>query len=101
MTTAERPKTRRRGRSPRPLAALIDEVLRRADADLSEEEAVHDLRVACDAYDTWPREVAGPVVADGIVELETEETGGPAHTTVPGSRAVLRHCAARRLHRAP
>jgi CHAD domain-containing protein len=47
MTTAERPKTRRRGRSPRPLAALIDEALRRADADLSEEEAVHDLRVAC------------------------------------------------------
>jgi CHAD domain-containing protein len=47
MITAERPKTRRRGRAPRPLAALIDEVLRRADADLSEEEAVHDLRVAC------------------------------------------------------
>jgi CHAD domain-containing protein len=47
MTVAERPPARRRSRFPRPLAALIDEVLRRADADLSEEEAVHDLRVAC------------------------------------------------------
>ena len=47
MTTAERPSTRRRRRIPRPLAARIDEVLKWADADLSEEEAVHDLRVAC------------------------------------------------------
>jgi CHAD domain-containing protein len=47
MTVVERPRARRRGRTPRPLAALIDEVVRRAGADLSEEEAVHDLRVAC------------------------------------------------------
>ncbi|MGD9890007.1 MAG: CHAD domain-containing protein [Dehalococcoidia bacterium] len=47
MTTVDKPRTRRRIRTPRPLAALIDDVLRRADADLAEDEAVHDLRVAC------------------------------------------------------
>jgi CHAD domain-containing protein len=34
-------------RVPRPLTDLIDEVLRRAASDLSEDEAIHDLRVAC------------------------------------------------------
>jgi CHAD domain-containing protein len=41
------PRARRTRRRPRALAALIDEVLRRTDADLKDEEAVHDLRVAC------------------------------------------------------
>ena len=34
-------------RLPRPLTDLLDEVLRRAAAGLQEEEAIHDLRVAC------------------------------------------------------
>jgi CHAD domain-containing protein len=37
----------RAARRPRPLTDLIDEVLRRAAADLTEDEAIHDLRVAC------------------------------------------------------
>lgn len=37
----------RRTRQPRALVDLIDEVLRRAASDLTEDEAVHDLRVAC------------------------------------------------------
>lgn len=39
-----KPRGRRR---PKPLTALLDEVLKRAAADLDDEEAVHDLRVAC------------------------------------------------------
>jgi len=58
MTTAAPPAPRTR-RKPRPLAALIDEVLRRADADLSQEEAVHDLRVACRRLEAGTRVNAG------------------------------------------
>jgi CHAD domain-containing protein len=38
---------RARTRPPRPLSDLLDEVLRRAAADVGEDEAIHDLRVAC------------------------------------------------------
>jgi CHAD domain-containing protein len=44
MTAAAPARPRRR---PRPLAGLIDDVLHRAEVDLTEQEAVHDLRVAC------------------------------------------------------
>lgn len=51
MTTAAPPKPRtppsRTPKRARSLAALIDEVLKRARAGLDDEEAVHDLRVAC------------------------------------------------------
>lgn len=46
MMTATKPKRRDR-RRPKPLAALLDDVLRHAGAELDDEEAVHDLRVAC------------------------------------------------------
>lgn len=46
MTAPASPR-RRSTRRPRTLASLIDDVVRRAKADLSGEEAVHDLRVAC------------------------------------------------------
>ena len=48
MTTATTPRRPPRARRhARPLADLLDDVLRRAASDLDEEEAVHDLRVAC------------------------------------------------------
>lgn len=60
MTTVERPKppTPKRARS---LAALIDEVLKRGRAGLDDEEAVHDLRVACRRLE------AGSRLNDGIL----------------------------------
>lgn len=63
MTTVAAPKRRtpRRRRAPRSLASLIDDVLRRATADLDQEEAVHDLRVACRRLE------AGTRINDGIL----------------------------------
>ena len=46
MTTIARTPRQTR-RPPRSLAVLIDTVLRHVESDLGEEEAVHDLRVAC------------------------------------------------------
>jgi CHAD domain-containing protein len=61
MTVAERPRQRRRARTPRSLAVLIDEVIRRAEADLTEDEAVHDLRVGCRRLE------AGTRVSQGVL----------------------------------
>ena len=47
VTAPVKPKRKRTRRTPKPLRALIHTVLERAAADLGEEEAVHDLRVAC------------------------------------------------------
>lgn len=60
MTTTPAAPRRTRAR-PRPLAALIDEVRRRAGGDLDEEEAVHDLRVACRRLE------AGTRVNEGVL----------------------------------
>jgi CHAD domain-containing protein len=61
MTVIEKPRQRRRGRTPRPLATLVDEVVRRSGADLAEEEAVHDLRVSCRRLE------AGTRVSQGVL----------------------------------
>jgi CHAD domain-containing protein len=61
MTTIEKPRQRRRGRTPRPLAVLVDEVVRRSEADLTEDEAVHDLRVGCRRLE------AGTRVSQGVL----------------------------------
>jgi CHAD domain-containing protein len=62
MTTATiadvpqaRPRRKRTRRTPKPLRALIETVLERAAADLNEEEAVHDLRVACRRLESGTR----------------------------------------------
>jgi CHAD domain-containing protein len=66
MTTTARERSGRtgRGRGPRrarPLATLIDDVLRLAAEDLSGEEVVHDLRVACRRVEAATR------VNDGVL----------------------------------
>lgn len=61
MTAVDKPRQRRRTRTPRPLAALVDEVVRRAAADLAEDEAVHDLRVGCRRLE------AGTRVSQGVL----------------------------------
>jgi len=45
--TVDTKATRRTQRQPRSLAAAIDDLLKRAEADLGQEETVHDLRVTC------------------------------------------------------
>lgn len=59
--TQPKPRARRRKRAPRSLANLIDDVVRRAAADLDHEEAVHDLRVACRRLE------AGTRINDGVL----------------------------------
>lgn len=63
MTEEQAKRKARVRRRPKPLTALLDEVLKRAAADLDDEEAVHDLRVACRRLEAGARlneSVLGP-----------------------------------------